>query len=44
MKKDKKSTQGHPAFILAHSIGDAFIAEDIDLNEVESLLDDIINH
>ena len=44
MKKDKKAAQGHPTFILANSIGDAFIAEDVDLNVVESLLNDILIH
>ena len=42
MKKDKKAAQGHPAFVLVRSIGDAFIADDVDLNAVESLLKDIL--
>jgi len=38
MRQDKKVRDGRVTFILAHGIGRAFIAEDIDLTEVEEVL------
>lgn len=35
---DKKVAQGRPVFILARAIGDAFIARDVDLSDVEAVL------
>jgi 3-dehydroquinate synthase len=35
---DKKVAQGRPVFVLARAIGDAFIARDIDLGDVEAVL------
>ncbi|NKB49715.1 MAG: 3-dehydroquinate synthase [Alphaproteobacteria bacterium] len=35
---DKKVAQGKPVFVLARTIGDAFIARDIDLTDVEAIL------
>ena len=35
---DKKVAQGRPVFILARAIGDAFIARDVDLGDVEAIL------
>jgi 3-dehydroquinate synthase len=35
---DKKVAQGRPVFILARAIGDAFIARDVDLGDVEAML------
>jgi 3-dehydroquinate synthase len=35
---DKKVSQGRPVFVLARAIGDAFIARDIDLGDVEAVL------
>ncbi len=35
---DKKVAQGQPVFVLARAIGDAFIARDIDLGDVEAIL------
>lgn len=35
---DKKVTQGRPVFVLARAIGDAFIARDVDLSDVEAVL------
>lgn len=35
---DKKVSQGRPVFVLARAIGDAFIARDVDLGDVEAVL------
>ena len=35
---DKKVAQGRPVFVLARAIGDAFIARDVDLDDVEAVL------
>ncbi len=35
---DKKVAQGQPVFVLANGIGDAFIAHDVDLSDVEAVL------
>jgi 3-dehydroquinate synthase len=35
---DKKADQGRPVFVLARAIGDAFIARDVDLGDVEAVL------
>jgi len=35
---DKKVAQGRPIFVLARAIGDAFIARDVDLGDVEAVL------
>lgn len=35
---DKKVDQGRPVFVLANGIGDAFIARDVDLSDVEAVL------
>lgn len=35
---DKKVAQGRPVFVLARAIGDAFIARDVDLGDVEAML------
>ena len=35
---DKKVAHGRPVFILARAIGDAFIARDVDLGDVEAIL------
>ena len=35
---DKKVAQGRPVFVLARAIGDAFIARDVDLSDVEAVL------
>src|SRR5690606_36255066 len=39
MHQDKKVRDGRVTFILARGIGDAFIADDVDLAEVEALLE-----
>lgn len=39
---DKKVAQGRPVFVLARAIGDAFIARDIDLGDVEAVLEQAI--
>ena len=40
---DKKVAQGRPVFILARAIGDAFIARDVDLGDVEAMLGQAIS-
>ena len=35
---DKKVNQGRPVFVLARAIGDAFVARDVDLGDVEAIL------
>ena len=35
---DKKVAQGRPVFVLARAIGDAFVARDVDLSDVEAIL------
>ena len=35
---DKKVAQGRPVFVLARAIGDAFVARDVDLGDVEAVL------
>lgn len=42
MGQDKKVEQGKLRFILARAIGDAFVADDVDLNVVRSVLDDAL--
>jgi 3-dehydroquinate synthase len=42
MRRDKKVRDGRIAFILARGIGDAFIADDVLLKDVEALLDNAI--
>jgi len=42
MKLDKKVRDGRITFILARSIGDAFITDDVSLEDVEALLDNAI--
>lgn len=39
MRKDKKARQGKLAFILAHQIGEAFVADDIDEAELNRFLE-----
>ncbi len=39
---DKKVAQGRPVFVLARAIGDAFIARDVDLADVEAVLEQAI--
>jgi 3-dehydroquinate synthase len=40
MKHDKKASGGRLNFILARSIGDAFVCKDADMNEVSALITD----
>ncbi|CAN0051357.1 unnamed protein product [Discosporangium mesarthrocarpum] len=42
MGHDKKVQDGRVTFILARGIGDAFVARDVDLDDVERLLDDAV--
>lgn len=42
MRLDKKVRDGRITFILARGIGDAFIADDVSLKDVEALLDNAI--
>jgi 3-dehydroquinate synthetase len=42
MRQDKKVRQGKVKFVLARGIGDAFVAEDVDLAQVRALLDDTL--
>ncbi|WP_371171109.1 3-dehydroquinate synthase [Aliiroseovarius sp. 2305UL8-7] len=42
MGQDKKVEQGKLRFILARSIGDAFVADDVDLSVVRGVLDDAL--
>jgi 3-dehydroquinate synthase len=35
---DKKVSQGRPVFVLVRAIGDAFVARDVDLGDVEAVL------
>jgi len=42
MRQDKKVRDGRITFILARGIGDAFIAEEVDIAEVEALLADAV--
>ncbi len=35
---DKKVSQGRPVFVLARAIGEAFVARDVDLGDVEAIL------
>ncbi len=39
---DKKVRDGRPVFVLARAIGDAFIARDVALSEVEAVLDQAV--
>ncbi len=39
MGSDKKVAKGRPVFILARAIGDAFIARDVELSDVEAILE-----
>jgi 3-dehydroquinate synthase len=38
MRRDKKVAGGRVSFVLARAIGQAFLAQDVDLAEVEGLL------
>ncbi len=42
MRQDKKVRQGKVKFVLARGIGDAFVAEDVDLAQVRALLEDTL--
>jgi 3-dehydroquinate synthase len=42
MRLDKKVRDGRITFILVHGIGDAFIAEDVSMKDVEAVLDSAI--
>ncbi len=42
MRQDKKVRQGKVKFVLTRGIGDAFVAEDVDLAQVRALLDDTL--
>ena len=42
MGQDKKVEQGKLRFILARAIGDAFVADDVDMSIVRSVLDDAL--
>jgi len=42
MRRDKKVRDGRITFILARGIGDAFIADEVDIAEVEALLADAV--
>jgi 3-dehydroquinate synthase len=39
MAGDKKKAGGRVAFILARAVGDAFVARDVELEEVAAFLD-----
>ena len=39
MQHDKKVLNGKLRFVLARAIGDAFVADDVDINAVKSVLE-----